>query len=110
MFAKIKRSRGTNILAELAMIVIGINIALWFEGWFDDLQEAETELQYLGGLRDDLSRHEENCDRRPDARPDLRYGSAQPPKHSVMTTHSSSGSALSSKKSPRLSPTSITIS
>ena len=54
MFAKIKRSRGTNILAELAMIVIGINIALWFEGWFDDLQEAETELQYLGGLRDDL--------------------------------------------------------
>ncbi len=54
MFARIKMSRGTNILAELAMIVIGINIALWFEGWFDDLQDAETELQYLEGLRDDL--------------------------------------------------------
>ena len=54
MFAKIKRSRGTNILAELAMIVIGINIALWFEGWFDDLQDAETEHQYLEGLRTDL--------------------------------------------------------
>jgi hypothetical protein len=47
-------SRGTNILAELAMIVIGINIALWFEGWFDDLQDAETERQYLEGLRNDL--------------------------------------------------------
>jgi hypothetical protein len=45
MFARIKMSRGTNILAELAMIVIGINIALWFEGWFDDLQDAETEHQ-----------------------------------------------------------------
>lgn len=37
------------------MIVIGINIALWFEGWFDDLKDAETEQQYLAGLRDDLA-------------------------------------------------------
>ena len=36
------------------MIVVGINIALWFEGWFDDLKDAETEQQYLAGLRDDL--------------------------------------------------------
>lgn len=36
------------------MIVVGINIALWFEGWFDDLRDAETEQQYLAGLRDDL--------------------------------------------------------
>ena len=37
------------------MIVVGINIALWFEGWFDDLKDAETEQQYLAGLRDDLA-------------------------------------------------------
>jgi len=37
------------------MIVVGINIALWFEGWFDDLKDAETEQQYLFGLRDDLT-------------------------------------------------------
>ena len=36
------------------MIVIGINIALWFEGWFNDLEDAETEQQYLAGLLDDL--------------------------------------------------------
>ena len=36
------------------MIVVGINIALWFEGWFNDLEDAETEQQYLAGLRDDL--------------------------------------------------------
>lgn len=36
------------------MIVVGINIALWFEGWFADLEDAETEQQYLAGLRDDL--------------------------------------------------------
>lgn len=36
------------------MIVVGINIALWFEGWFNDLEDAETEQQYLAGLLDDL--------------------------------------------------------
>ena len=37
------------------MIVVGINIALWFEGWFNDLEDAEAEQQYLAGLRDDLN-------------------------------------------------------
>ena len=36
------------------MIVVGINIALWFENWFQDLQDAETGQQYLADLRDDL--------------------------------------------------------
>lgn len=36
------------------MIIIGINVALWFEGWFQDLRDAETEEQYLVDLREDL--------------------------------------------------------
>jgi hypothetical protein len=36
------------------MIVVGINIALWFEGKFEDIKDAESEQQYLQGLHDDL--------------------------------------------------------
>jgi hypothetical protein len=54
MFARLKSTRNTNFALEILMIVVGINIALWFEGWFDDLKDAETERQYLVGLRDDL--------------------------------------------------------
>ena len=36
------------------MIVIGINVALWFEGWFQDLQDAEIAVRYLEDLRTDL--------------------------------------------------------
>ena len=54
MFARLKSTRNSNFVLEILMIVVGINIALWFEGWFDDLKDAETERQYLVGLRDDL--------------------------------------------------------
>ena len=54
MFAKLNTSGNRNLLLEVAMIVVGINVALWFEGWFEDLRDAETEQQYLSGLRDDL--------------------------------------------------------
>jgi len=54
MFARVNTSKNRNFLLEIMMIVVGINIALWFEGWFDDLKDAETEQQYLAGLRDDL--------------------------------------------------------
>ena len=43
-----------SLLLEILMIVVGINIALWFESWFQDLQDAEIEEQYLVDLRDDL--------------------------------------------------------
>jgi hypothetical protein len=36
------------------MIVVGINVALWFEGWFEELGERDTEQQYLLELRVDL--------------------------------------------------------
>ena len=55
MFARVNTSRNRNFVLEILMIVVGINIALWFEGWFDDLKDAETEQQYLAGLRDDLA-------------------------------------------------------
>lgn len=43
-----------KILGELLLIIIGINIALWFEGRFEDMREAKTERQYLIGLAADL--------------------------------------------------------
>jgi hypothetical protein len=54
VFARLNTSRNRSFLLEILMIVVGINIALWFEGWFEDLKDAETEQQYLAGLRDDL--------------------------------------------------------
>jgi hypothetical protein len=55
MFARVRSSRGAGVLGELLMLVVGINIALWFEGKFEDIQDADTEQQYLRGLRDDLT-------------------------------------------------------
>jgi hypothetical protein len=55
MFARLRSSRGANLFAEILMIVIGINIALWFEGLAEDYQDAETGRQYLSGLHDDLA-------------------------------------------------------
>jgi hypothetical protein len=54
MYSRIKATSWSRLLLEIAMIVVGINTALWFESWFEDLQDAETEQQYLQGLRDDL--------------------------------------------------------
>jgi len=45
--------RSSTLLLEILMIVIGINVALWFESWFQDLQDAETEERYLADLRND---------------------------------------------------------
>jgi hypothetical protein len=38
------------------MLVVVINIALWFEGKFEDFRDAETEQLYLQGLHDDLTK------------------------------------------------------
>jgi hypothetical protein len=54
MFKKSKNSRASNLLLEVLMIVVGINVALWFEGWFQDLQDAEIAARYLEDLRTDL--------------------------------------------------------
>jgi len=63
MFSGIRSSRGAGVIGELLMLVIGINIALWFEGKFDDIKDAETEHQYLRGLRDDLTVDAERLER-----------------------------------------------
>ena len=44
------------------MIVIGINVALWFEGWFQDIENIEIEERYLADLRDDLQTDIKNLD------------------------------------------------
>lgn len=62
MFKLSANGRKGNLLLEILMIVVGINVALWFEGWFQDLQDAEIEEQYLVDLRDDLLTDIENLD------------------------------------------------
>ena len=57
-----RNGRSANLLLEILMIVIGINVALWFEGWFQDLQDAETEKRYLADLRNDLLTDIESLD------------------------------------------------
>lgn len=54
MFKRIRGTRASEILVEVLMIVVGINVALWFEGVFDDIADRKTEQAYLTGLRDDL--------------------------------------------------------
>ena len=49
-----RNDRSANLLLEILMIVVGINVALWFESWFQDLEDAEIEERYLADLRDDL--------------------------------------------------------
>jgi hypothetical protein len=63
MFKLNKDKRGANLLLEILMIVVGINVALWFESWFQDLQDAEIEERYLADLRDDLLTDIGNLDR-----------------------------------------------
>lgn len=63
MFARLKSARAGSLFVELLMLVVGINIALWFESKFEDLQDARTETQYLEGLRDDLKVDIGNLDR-----------------------------------------------
>lgn len=54
MFALFGAAKGRNVLVELVLIVLGISIALWFEGLAEDMQEDEMERQYMTGLRNDL--------------------------------------------------------
>ena len=62
MFKLPGNGRRANLLLEILMIVVGINVALWFEGWFQDLQDAEIEEQYIADLREDLLTDIRNLD------------------------------------------------
>ena len=62
MFARLRSARGGNLLLELLMLVVGINVALWFEGKFEDFREQRTEIEYLEGLADDLRTDIETLD------------------------------------------------
>ena len=62
MFARLSRSGRSTFVVEILMIVVGINVALWFEGLFEHIKDAETEQQYLEGLRDDLKYDVTNLD------------------------------------------------
>jgi hypothetical protein len=63
MFARLSGSGRSTFVVELLMIVAGINIALWFEGVFEDMKDAETEQQYLEGLHNDLTYDVDNLEK-----------------------------------------------
>jgi hypothetical protein len=54
VFARVSSAKSRNVFVELVLIVLGISIALWFEGLAEDMREDEMASQYLSGLRDDL--------------------------------------------------------
>ena len=54
MLKSTDKNRKMGLLLEVLMIVVGINVGLWFENWFQDLEDAETEQRYLVDLADDL--------------------------------------------------------
>lgn len=61
MFARsLSVRRAGALLGELLLLVVGINVALWFEGKFEDRREAMQESEYLEGLADDLEIDLEN--------------------------------------------------
>lgn len=62
MFKLPGNGRKANLLLEVLMIVIGINVALWFESLFQDLQDAEIEEHYIADLREDLLTDIKNLD------------------------------------------------
>jgi len=62
MFKIPGNGRKANLFVEILMIVIGINVALWFESWFQDIENIEIEERYLSDLRDDLLTDIKNLD------------------------------------------------
>ena len=48
------RDNPYSLLAEVVLIVVGINVALWFEGWFQDQEDRAIEVRYLVDLKADL--------------------------------------------------------
>ena len=63
MFKLPGKDRRAGLLIEILMIVVGINVALWFESWFQELEDAETAEEYLLDLREDLLMDIGNLDR-----------------------------------------------
>lgn len=63
MITPLGNRSGRSLLVEIALIVVGINVALWFEGWFEDRREREDEQQYLVELRGDLERNVVDLDK-----------------------------------------------
>jgi hypothetical protein len=55
MLARLRSTREFGFLTELLMLVLGISIALWAEGRFEDYRDQQTKIGYLQGLRRDLS-------------------------------------------------------
>jgi hypothetical protein len=51
---RINIKRGANVFGELLLLIVGINIALWFEGVFENVRDSRAETQYLEGLAGDL--------------------------------------------------------
>jgi hypothetical protein len=58
----LREMRWTQLVLELALLVIGILIALAVDGWMDDRRDAQSERRYLELLVRDLDRDLEVLD------------------------------------------------
>jgi len=47
MFARVGSGKSRNVLVELVLIVLGISIALWFEGLEDAREQASALLENI---------------------------------------------------------------
>jgi hypothetical protein len=101
MLARVRSSRKFGFVAELIMLVLGINIALWAEGRFEDFQDQQSEIDYLQGLQRDLSKDVESLeqileaniakvDRLQDIVPQLATIGDRPPREAVETFYEAS--------------------
>ena len=49
------RQLGTRLLAELAVVVLGVTIALWADGWAAERRERAVEVARLRALQDNIT-------------------------------------------------------
>jgi hypothetical protein len=54
-----------RLLSELAVIVVGILLALAADSWWEERQERALELEYLEAFREDVRQRWDDADLRP---------------------------------------------
>jgi hypothetical protein len=55
--AALREMRWAQVLVELALLIVGILVALAVDGWIEDRRDARLEREYLGRLERDLAQN-----------------------------------------------------
>jgi len=55
--AALREMRWAQVVIELALLIVGILVALAVDGWIDDRRDARLEREYLGRLERDLGQN-----------------------------------------------------